>query len=256
VSTSKRRRNSALIAAVLAAVALFGLLDRAPLVDYNPAVTSPSTRGFGDPCTASDREGGDVELTAVDFYGYVRAWNVRAYMPVVAAIRYSTAVSDYRPDQSVGTYNCRLVRGSTSTWSHHAWAVAVDFDPAQNCLGCALSTSEIAQHPEFVRAWEKFGFVWGGSWSSRPDTMHFEYDGPALPQRPSIDIGDSGPAVRHLRALLEAVGLPHEDDGPYGGRDLLGVVAFQRQNGIWKIEHARVSEPTWVLLMFAARGLT
>lgn len=240
-----KRIGAAVLAALVAAVTALGLVHDAPRVDYNPAVTSPATRGFGEPCQTED-------FVSVGIFGFTRPWNEGSLLPLQAAIDFAEATSDYRPRTSVGTYNCRVVRGTTSTWSHHAWAVAVDFDPGDNCLGCAVETTELGHEPEFVRAFEKFGFVWGGRWTSRPDAMHFEVDAPALPVLGTLQPGDRGALVTRLRGYLADLKLPHMSSGPYGEKDLLGVIAFQKRNGLLVSETpGTVGAETWVLLVFA-----
>lgn len=69
-----------------------------------------------------------------------------------------------------GAYNKRMVRGSTTKWSNHAYAAAIDLNAGQNALGT------IGNMPEFiVDAFVRQGAMWGGWYKSRPDWMHFEF---------------------------------------------------------------------------------
>lgn len=52
--------------------------------------------------------------------------------------------------------------------SMHAFGLAVDFNASTNALGTRGS-----MHPDVVAIFEKWGFEWGGWWST-PDPMHFE----------------------------------------------------------------------------------
>jgi hypothetical protein len=79
-----------------------------------------------------------------------------------------------------GTYNCRLVAG-TNRQSAHGFGIAIDIAGAHSHYwrwsksdadGYFRYTNEIPW--EIVRAFEKYGFVWGGRWYHY-DTMHFEY---------------------------------------------------------------------------------
>lgn len=239
---AKNRSREALLLAILAAAIALGVVKRSPHVELEFPVTSPSTRGFGAPCDSSD-------FIQVSIFGQDRAWNERAVLPLRAALALAAKRSDYRPDV-VGTYNCRTISGST-TWSHHAWALAVDFDPGRNPFGVDPSRTEIgSKHMDFVRAFERVGFVWGGRWST-PDAMHFEWDGPPVRNRPTLQPGDRGPAVEELEALLARLDLPVKRDGRYEGKDLIGVVGFQKKNAITDVEWSTVGPVTWMLMLEA-----
>jgi hypothetical protein len=69
-----------------------------------------------------------------------------------------------------GCYNFRNVRGGNRL-SMHAYACAIDLDAARNGLGNA--NPRFKDFPWVIDAFEKEGWVWGGSWS-RPDGMHFQ----------------------------------------------------------------------------------
>ena len=71
-----------------------------------------------------------------------------------------------------GSYNYRLMRG-LNTLSMHSYGCAFDFDPARNVLG--------DHNPHFklcdavLNAWNDHGAMWGGSWPTRPDGMHWQF---------------------------------------------------------------------------------
>jgi len=68
-----------------------------------------------------------------------------------------------------GTFNFRAQRGSSSI-SMHAYAIAIDVDPAAHGLG-----NKTATFPAwYVKCWADAGFAWGGNWTTRRDSMHFE----------------------------------------------------------------------------------
>jgi hypothetical protein len=91
-----------------------------------------------------------------------------------------------------GAFNCRPVRGAT-TYSQHAYGLAVDVNPFQNpYLKGDLVLPELASAyrdrswhrpgmilPDgpVVRAFEKIGWGWGGSWHSLKDLQHFSANG-------------------------------------------------------------------------------
>lgn len=70
-----------------------------------------------------------------------------------------------------GAYSPRRVRGDDTAWSTHAYALAIDL----NCDRLVFPSKVRGFSCEFVRIWERVGFVWGGSWPNRPDPMHFEW---------------------------------------------------------------------------------
>lgn len=69
-----------------------------------------------------------------------------------------------------GAYNHRLVRGSSSKWSNHAYAAAIDLNAEQNGLYAK------GNMPQFViDAFCRQGAMWGGWYNGRKDPMHFEF---------------------------------------------------------------------------------
>jgi hypothetical protein len=70
-----------------------------------------------------------------------------------------------------GGYNCRNIDG-TQTASNHSWGLAVDLNwndnPWQKKFKSNLPVAVIPM-------WWRCGFFWGGWYSDKPDTMHFEY---------------------------------------------------------------------------------
>ena len=93
---------------------------------------------------------------------------------------------------NTSAFNCRPTRGST-TFSQHAYGLAVDVNPFQNpYLKGDLVLPELAsaykdrswQRPGMilpdgpvVRAFTRIGWGWGGSWHSLKDLQHFSANG-------------------------------------------------------------------------------
>jgi hypothetical protein len=89
-------------------------------------------------------------------------------------------------------FNCRAARGTT-TYSQHAYGLAVDVNPFQNpYLKGDLVLPELAgayrdrswRRPGMilpdgavVRAFARIGWGWGGSWHSLKDLQHFSANG-------------------------------------------------------------------------------
>jgi hypothetical protein len=87
---------------------------------------------------------------------------------------------------SAGTYNCRVIAG-TSRPSVHGSGAAIDINvnfsdywrwAKQDALGHYPYKNRIPW--EIVEIFEKHGFIWGGKWYHY-DTMHFEYRPELLP---------------------------------------------------------------------------
>jgi hypothetical protein len=68
---------------------------------------------------------------------------------------------------------CRAIRG-TNTASNHSWALAVDINSLSNPMSTTFKSNI---PPAVVHAWEVCGWYWGGRYTKRFDTMHFEFVG-------------------------------------------------------------------------------
>lgn len=74
-----------------------------------------------------------------------------------------------------GCVNVRLMRGSKTKWSRHAWGIAIDLDPARNKLKETHKMARFAR-PEYKQMIDIFyanGFVGLGPEQDR-DWMHWE----------------------------------------------------------------------------------
>lgn len=65
-------------------------------------------------------------------------------------------------------FNLRMVRGSSSVMSVHAWGAAIDLNASENPLAGSGSWSTA-----FIDVMEKHGLCCGQSWNGRKDPMHF-----------------------------------------------------------------------------------
>lgn len=124
---------------------------------------------------------------------------VRAAVRAALATSYGAQVAK---SGIVWTYACREIRGGSSH-SEHAHPIAVDVNPPQNPLRddgvliCDFTRFSLADGVEFVNAFKRAGFVWGGDWNKDPrttratlerrrkidgrrDPMHFQYAGPPV----------------------------------------------------------------------------
>lgn len=64
-------------------------------------------------------------------------------------------------------YACRYIKGTT-TWSTHAWGIAVDVSAAQEPSGACTSSVNF-NHADI---WKRHGWYWGLAFC---DPMHFQY---------------------------------------------------------------------------------
>jgi hypothetical protein len=126
----------------------------------------------------------------------------------------------------IGCFNWRLIRGSLLSRSMHSGAVAIDINPAQNPMSSRLVTDMSAS---FVKCWTSNGFLWGGSFPTRKDAMHFElasHTEPALV--PVVPVTPSTPAT----PTVPSTPLPVPKVMPLlsiGSKDIDHVKALQRE---------------------------
>ncbi len=72
-----------------------------------------------------------------------------------------------------GCYSSRYTnRDPSQSISHHTWGIALDINVPENPYGGTPH-----QDPRLVAVFEKWGFIWGGTFLT-PDGMHFEYRRP------------------------------------------------------------------------------
>jgi hypothetical protein len=84
-------------------------------------------------------------------------------------------IHDLGIDLFGGLYNLRKMRGSSTRWSRHSWAIAIDLDPERNLLREDHTTARFAR-PEYkpmIDIFYKHGFVGYGP-EKDYDWMHFE----------------------------------------------------------------------------------
>lgn len=98
---------------------------------------------------------------------------------------------------NTGAFNCRPSTGDHTTYSQHAYGLAIDVNPFQNpyvkgdgpdrlvlpeLASAYADRSRLAPgiiHPDgpVVRAFASIGWTWGGSWHSAKDYEHFSENG-------------------------------------------------------------------------------
>lgn len=219
------------------------------------------TRGWGTPCSGTVRT-------------LVRGDGLR--LPVRAELVDLTAMLideterlgyDVRPGETWG-FACRRISGS-STWSNHAWGLAVDLNAPANPYASADWHARNARGPwphlvsdippKVVALWEGCGYRWGGRYLTKPDPMHLEFMG--TPQ-------DAAAATERLRARLFPPPAPSTEEelvmrsrivwyqeagrpGPLAYR----VVEASDGKGGWQATHATYIATTEQRHLLAALGV-
>jgi len=128
---------------------------------------------------------------------------------------------DIKPGETWGYAN-RNVSG-TNTPSNHSWGTADDINAPSNPYASVDWHSRNARGtfpfglrlvtdiPEKVVAlWEKYGYRWGGRYSTKPDPMHFEFmgtvsDARRLTQAFKVNEGEDDMTADDLEAIREIV---------------------------------------------------
>jgi len=103
-----------------------------------------------------------------------------------------------------GAYNHRMVRGSSTKWSNHAYAAAIDINADENGL---FAQGNIPQPA--IDAFLRQGWMWGGYYSGRKDPMHFEAvdNGGRKPKSPP----PAWPAAITPVAFMETTSAPEDE---------------------------------------------
>jgi hypothetical protein len=112
---------------------------------------------------------------AVGFGGGVRE-EIRELVSLLLQVSERRGHINLEPEWCHGA-QCRPIKlaggGFTTTPSNHSWGLAVDLNAPVNPLG---GTSHTIERP-MADLWNKYGFRWGGDYSTTKDWMHFEFMG-------------------------------------------------------------------------------
>ena len=72
-------------------------------------------------------------------------------------------------------YACRPITGSTTVPSNHSWGLAVDLNASRNPY---VHGAIVTDMPRWLPSlWGRYGFSWGGDYTSVKDAMHYEFLG-------------------------------------------------------------------------------
>lgn len=171
--------------------------------------------------------------------------------PLFQELMRRTEAMGYDIGANTWGYNCRFVRGSTTTVSNHAYGRAIDINSESNPMSTTFQSNI---PPAVVKMWIDHGFYWGGHYSTRYDTMHFEYvatlaeastfyaklTGKPIPtptptcpsltlaSYPTLQKGSTNAgAVKVIQCLVGAT-----PDGIFGDATVAKVKAFQSSRGL------------------------
>lgn len=130
-------------------------------------------RGWGDPDSPGYRQKHIVKITAGGRDLWVRREVAHLFKGFIDEIVRGGYRIDLGPIDDWGYAN-RDIRGRPGVKSNHSWGLAVDLNARTNPMGSKLKTDM----PRWVvEAGKKWGLLWGGTYKSRPDAMHYEFVG-------------------------------------------------------------------------------
>ena len=132
-----------------------------------------------------------ISITAPDATGTNHTFTTQVHKAVASDIQNAMQeiVNAGFPINSFYCYSWRGMAGNRNTTSHHSYGVACDINPTQNYMirnGQVISGSywkpgkdpySITSNGIVVTTFAKYGWIWGGSWSSSKDYMHFSFTG-------------------------------------------------------------------------------
>lgn len=127
--------------------------------------------------------------------------------------------------EQTGGFACRQIfrpdGTPTGKPSNHSWGLAVDINSMENPFRRPLTTNI---PPNVVAAWQRFGFRWGGTFSTTPDPMHFEFLG---------SVEDAKKRTLEAQIEFQTVGVEHGRLMPSGSTPFPGVLLSRarRSNG-------------------------
>jgi|GEM_PF-2498120 fibronectin type III domain len=132
-----------------------------------------------------------ISITAPDATGTNHTFTTQVHKAVASDIQNAMQeiVNAGFPINSFYCYSWRGMAGNRNTTSHHSYGVACDINPTQNYMirnGQVISGSywkpgedpySITPNGIVVTTFAKYGWIWGGNWSSSKDYMHFSFTG-------------------------------------------------------------------------------
>ena len=155
--------------------------------------TTSQIRAWWKPWRCQPTKFTKVVFPGTEKYGGLSVANTSA--PVWRAVAQIMASEPYTfREPAGGTYVCRPI-GTGTSYSLHAYALALDLNPSKNPHRRPLKTDmpkSFITRMEGIRANGKQAITWGGDWTI-PDAMHFQIDvAPADCKNVTWDQGGAG----------------------------------------------------------------
>lgn len=191
-------------------------------------MATPADRGWGTPGRkhgdAQAREYGRLHIITITTDDDSRFSVRKEVAPILLGFLNEIIGRGYRIKGEVlddwGWY-VRTIAGS-STLSNHSWGLAIDVNAMTNPQGRKLTTDMPAFVPEAAKRW---GLRWGGTYSSRPDAMHFEW------------VGSRDEALRFVADLKDLHTATSEDEMPQP-TDVIAMLKTSTARGAWLLTYA------------------
>src|SRR5262249_19633887 len=122
-----------------------------------------------------------------------------------------------------GAFSSRLIRDSATKPSNHAFGTAFDINGIFNGFGSIPpAAGRRGSVRELVPIFEKHGFLWGGTFTHKPDGMHFE-----VARFVTEPLSDAPPAVQvFLNGVQKPIPAVLID-----GHTMVGIRGFTQQLG-------------------------
>jgi D-alanyl-D-alanine carboxypeptidase/Putative peptidoglycan binding domain len=170
-------------------------------------VPDASTRGWGSPPAPRS--------LMVNVVVPGTKWKIPVNPEIAPLVEYALAEGHRRGydarDGECWGYAARMIRGSTTSWSNHAWGLAIDINAPANPMGSALVTD---MPTWYVDVWKSLGFRWGGDYHKRKDAMHFEFMGTPEDARKQVALLDGGGGSAPLAPSPEVLPAAEPVEGP------------------------------------------
>lgn len=132
-----------------------------------------------------------VSVPLVDINGNARTGKLTVHQAIASDVVniYTEIANAGFPIKDTYCYSWRGMAGNRQSTSHHSYGVACDINANENYMirnGRVIAGSfwkpgenpySIEPNGPVVQAFNKYGWVWGGNWSSSKDYMHFSFTG-------------------------------------------------------------------------------
>lgn len=130
-------------------------------------------KNFGQPATESNLMFVSTPYELVlDWQKETKVRRIRVHKKVANSVEIALArILEHYGEENIvrlglnqfgGSYNPRKMRGSTTTWSTHAWGIAIDWDADRNGLRSNSTNAYFATKKEcsaFLDIWESVGWI-------------------------------------------------------------------------------------------------